>query len=56
MMGQGIMMQGHNAMADGLIGPDTAKELDGIEQSIRYVVEYMPTHGDYLKKYCPAPM
>lgn len=55
MMGQGIAMGGHNAMADSLTGPETAKEIDGIEQSIRHVVEHMPAHGDYLQKYCPAP-
>ena len=56
MMGQGIQMGGHNAMADGLKDPATQKEMDGIEQSIRYVVEHMPSHGDYLKKYCPASL
>lgn len=55
MMGQGIMMGGHNAMADALKGPETAKEIDGIEQSIRFVVQHMPAHGDYLQKYCPSP-
>ena len=54
MMGQGIQMGGHNAMADGLKDAATQKEIDGIEQSIRYVVQHMPEHGDYLKKYCPA--
>ncbi len=55
MMGQGIMMGAHNAMADSLEEPKTANEIDAIEQSIRYVVQHMPAHGDYLKKYCPAP-
>ena len=54
MMGQGILMGGHNAMADRLQTPETSKELDGIEQSIRYVVQHMPPHGDYLAQYCPA--
>ena len=56
MMGQGIEMGGHNAMADGLTDAATQKELDGIEQSIRYVVEHMPDHADYIKKYCPASL
>ncbi|MBX9643334.1 MAG: tryptophan 7-halogenase [Novosphingobium sp.] len=55
MMGQGISMQGHNAMVGTLKEPDTGRELDGIEQSIRYVVQHMPAHGDYLRQYCPAP-
>ena len=56
MMGQGIKMAGHNAMADAIKEASTRKELDEIEQSIRFVVQHMPAHGDYLKKYCPAPM
>jgi tryptophan 7-halogenase len=55
MMGQGIRMGGHNAMADGLKDVATKKEMDGIEQSIRYVVRHMPAHGEYLQQYCPAP-
>ncbi len=55
MMGQGIRMGGHNAMADGLKDAATKKEIDGIEQSIRYVVQHMPAHGEYLQQYCPAP-
>jgi tryptophan 7-halogenase len=54
MMGQGIQMGGHNAMADGLKDAATQKELDGIEQSIRYVVQHMPAHSEYLQRYCPA--
>ena len=48
------MMDGHNAMANAVKEPTTRKEIDAIEQSIRFVVEHMPAHGDYLKKYCPA--
>ncbi len=54
MMGQGVMMHGHNAMADALKEPSTGKELDAIQQSIHYVTQYMPTHGEYLARYCPA--
>ena len=55
MMGQGISMISHNAMADTVKEPQTRKELDAIEQSILYVVQHMPSHSDYLKQYCPAP-
>jgi len=54
MMGQGIAMKGHNAVADGLPEPATSKEIDEMEKSIRHVVQSMPAHGDYLKGYCPA--
>ncbi len=56
MMGQGIHMGGHNAMAEAVKEPTTRKEIDEMEQSIRFVVEHMPAHGDYLKNYCPAPL
>ena len=55
MMGQGIAMQGHNPMADRIGAPALKKELDTIEQSVRFVVDRMPAHQDYLKRYCPAP-
>ncbi len=54
MMGQGIMMDGHNPMADTLLTPSARKEVDEMEQSIRFLVQHMPGHGDYLAKYCPA--
>jgi tryptophan 7-halogenase len=56
MMGQGIKMAGHNAMADCMTDPATRKEFDAIEQSIQFVVKHMPSHGDYLKGYCPSPL
>jgi tryptophan 7-halogenase len=55
MMGQGIVMGGHNAVADTLDPASTRKEFDEMERSIRFVVEHMPMHGEYLGKYCPAP-
>jgi tryptophan halogenase len=54
MMGQGIAMEGHNPMADRLGGSDLRTEVDGIEKSIRYLVNHMPTHEQFLKAYCPA--
>ena len=56
MMGQGITMEGRNPMADTLPEPATRQEYDAIEQSVRHVVQHMPSHGEYLKRYCPAPM
>lgn len=55
MMGQGIQMGSHNPMADSIDTPDARKEIDEMEQSIRYLVQHMPGHGDYLQRYCPAP-
>jgi tryptophan halogenase len=41
-------------MADSLDLARTRKELDEMEQSIRFLVENMPGHGEYLAKYCPT--
>jgi len=49
MMGQGISMNGHNPMADVIHEPQSSKEYDAIEKSISFVVQHMPSHGDYLK-------
>ena len=54
MMGQGHMMGGHNAMADTVKEPATQNEVDAMEKSIQFVVQHMPSHGEYLQKYCPA--
>lgn len=54
MMGQGIQMKNHTPMADTLDDARTRKNLDEMEQSIRYLVQQMPGHGSYLDRYCPA--
>ena len=54
MMGQGIAMKNHNAIADSLDEARTKKEIDEMEKSIRFLVQNMPGHGEYLAKYCPA--
>jgi tryptophan halogenase len=55
MMGQRIVMGGHNPVADTFDLPATKSEMDEMEKSIRFVVQHMPGHEDYLKRYCPAP-
>lgn len=55
MMGQRITMGGHNAVADTFDKASTGSEMDEMEKSIRYLVQHMPTHNDYLARYCPAP-
>lgn len=54
MMGQGIAMGAHNPMANSIVDDRLAREFDGIEKSVRHVVQHMPPHGDYLARYCPA--
>lgn len=55
MMGQGIAMRGNSAMADRLTADRLKTEFDEIERSVRFIVDRMPTHADYLARYCPAP-
>lgn len=55
MMGQGIMMEGHNAMADAITGIKLSDEVNEIEKSIQWLVKQLPTHGQYLERYCPSP-
>lgn len=54
LMGQGIAMEGHNIMVDPSKLAALKGEIDGIEQSIRWLTQQMPTHPQYLAKYCPA--
>ncbi|SFP21293.1 tryptophan halogenase family protein [Qipengyuania nanhaisediminis] len=54
MMGQGIAMEGNSPMADD-VATHMAGEVDEMEKSIRWLVERMPGHGQYLQKYSPAP-
>ncbi|MCX7675962.1 MAG: tryptophan 7-halogenase [Alteraurantiacibacter sp.] len=54
MMGQGITMNGHNATVDTLDFETTRRELDEIERSVRFLLQHMPPHADYLARYCLA--
>ncbi len=54
MMGQGIQMAGHNPVADSMTPATIKGEFDEMEKSIRFLVQNMPLHGDYLAKYCPT--
>ena len=54
MMGQGIEMEGYNAAANTLDPATMKTEIDGMEQSIRYLVQRMPSHAEFVGRYCPA--
>ncbi|MCJ7421437.1 tryptophan halogenase family protein [Sphingomicrobium astaxanthinifaciens] len=56
MMGQGIVPGRPSAMAHSLDLDKLREEYEGIDKSIRYVVGNMPTHDQYLERYCPAAM
>ena len=52
---QRLGMGSHNAITGSATTPETAMEIDEMEQSIRFLVDRMPPHGEYLARYCPAP-
>ena len=54
MLGQGIQMQGSSPVADALDPVQIKGEIDGMEQSIRYLVQQLPGHGEFVSRYCPA--
>lgn len=54
MMGQGVTPQSYNPIADTFEEPSLKHEYGEIERSIQYMVQTMPTHKDYLNRYCPV--
>ena len=54
MLGQGIQPGSYSPLVDVLDQDDLAKEMNEMEKSIKYVVYHMPTHAEFLQKYCPA--
>ena len=54
MMGQGIHMDGHGPIAASMVIPELKGELDEMEKSVRFAVQQMPSHADYVARYCPA--
>lgn len=54
MLGQGIEMGGPSPMAQTMSATEYRKEFDEMEKSIRYLVDHMPAHAEYLARYCPA--
>ena len=54
MMGQGIHMDGHGPIAASMVIPELKGELDEMEKSVRFAVQQMPSHAEYVARYCPA--
>ena len=55
MMGQGVFPQTYNPIVDAMDLDKVKDEATEIERSIQFLVGKMPSHGDYLRSYCPAP-
>ena len=53
--GQGIEPRSYNPMADAFPEPQLAHEFSEIARSIEFMVQRMPTHDEFIRRYCPAP-
>lgn len=56
MMGQGIKPSAYNPAVDALDDSKVKYEFGEIEKSIQYLVSKMPTHGQFIRAYCPSKM
>lgn len=54
MLGQGISPIGTTPLCYSIPEPDLSGEVSEIQKSIDYLVSKMPSHDDFLAKYCPA--
>jgi len=55
MVGQGLQPQGYHPMADLLNADEGAYFLGNIKAGIARQVAGLPSHGEYLQRYCKAP-
>jgi tryptophan halogenase len=56
MIGQNLQPEGHAALAALLPSPQAAELLSNVQEVIAQCVSLMPTHEDYIRKHCAAPM
>ncbi|MGL5837590.1 MAG: tryptophan halogenase family protein, partial [Sphingorhabdus sp.] len=54
MMGQGILPQSYHPIAQKLRDDELEKMLAMIRKSVRATVDQLPSHGDYVSRYCGA--
>lgn len=53
MMGQGLMPKQYHPIADMMSDQEQAYFLGGIKESISAVVDQLPSHEEFIAKYCP---
>ena len=54
MLGQGIKPKTYSPLVDALNPEALAREVGEMEKSIKFVVQHMPTHKQFLERYCPS--
>ncbi|MEM7664885.1 MAG: tryptophan halogenase family protein [Pseudomonadota bacterium] len=55
MLGQGVLPQSYDPMADQLTDTQLSEFLGNLRQLIERAVGRLPTHEDYIAKHCAAP-
>ena len=53
-LGQGVVPRAHDPLVAIKSDPQIEQFLGNIAATIDRCVEVMPTHDDYVRKYCPA--
>ena len=53
-LGQRVMPEGYDPMADAADAGELERTLRAVRERIQTAVVRMPTHEDFLKRYCPA--
>ncbi|MEM9401362.1 MAG: tryptophan halogenase family protein [Pseudomonadota bacterium] len=54
MLGQGIKPESYSPLVDALDQQAMLHEVSEMEKSIKFVVQHMPTHQQFLQRYCPS--
>ena len=54
MLGQGVVPEKHHLITRALGDADMKRLMDGVRAPIDQMVEAMPPHHEFLKRYCPA--
>jgi tryptophan halogenase len=52
--GQRVMPTAYDPLADAIGGEDLKARLQSVREQIQTAVVHMPTHEEFLQRYCPA--
>jgi tryptophan 7-halogenase len=53
-LGQRVVPQRYDPLADTIDAENLRRVLDNIRKTVRRAVDGLPTHGEFIQKYCPA--
>lgn len=55
MIGQGLIPENYNPIADTVSQEDAQGYLDGLNTLMSGAAKSLPTHADFIRRHCPAP-